>query len=440
MIALSRLPHSADKLIGRETELKRLQEAWEDPAQHVLVIRGIGGEGKTSLVAEWTSHLDLRDNEGPWYFDWSFYSQGTRDQTTASSDSFIAAALGFFGGDEGKNLANSPASGRDKAIKLLEFIRGQRTLLVLDGLEPLQYPPGPLAGQLRDDAMSALLKGLAQSNPGLCIVTTREPVADLIRFQETTAPELELVHLSDAAGAALLQRLLEPPKPKGIHQVKSTLQEREEISRAVKGHALTLRILGGFIHRALRDVRRWRKVDYSEADKQYITNPKDTNARYGHAFKTIEAYEHWLASGGSQGTRQLAVLRLLGLFDRPAIETSLAALRTDPIITGLTEPLVGIPENDWNITLSELEECGLVSLPRSNSPNMGSRISSVAARILRPKVARAAPRSLARCSPSTLRTSLCDHERRRRTDTRRSPTTLPSRGSRLPCRDAVGDV
>ena len=65
------------------------------------------------------------------YFDWSFYSQGTRDQTTASSDSFIAAALGFFGSDEGKNLANSPASARDKAIKLLEFIRKERTLLVL---------------------------------------------------------------------------------------------------------------------------------------------------------------------------------------------------------------------------------------------------------------------------------------------------------------------
>jgi class 3 adenylate cyclase/tetratricopeptide (TPR) repeat protein len=376
-IDLSRLPHFADTLIGRDTELQRLDDAWNDPAQHVLVIRGIGGEGKTSLVAAWTAQLAGRNYDGASYFDWSFYSQGTRDQTAASSDSFLATALGFFGGDEGKALANSPASARDKAIKLLDYLRKDRTLLVLDGLEPLQYPPGPLAGQLRDDAMSALLKGLAQSNPGLCIVTTREPVTDLARFQVTTAPELELEHLSVAAGAALLQRLLVPTKPKGIHLVKSTLPEREEISRAVKGHALTLRILGSYIHRALRDVRRWREVDYAQADVQYRTNPKDPDTRYGHAFKTIEAYERWLTTGGPHGARPLAVLRLLGLFDRPASGTNLAALRTEPIIPGLTEPLVGLTEEEWNTTLSELEECGLVSLPRSDSPNSDSRNPSL---------------------------------------------------------------
>jgi tetratricopeptide (TPR) repeat protein len=376
-IDISRLPHFADTPIGRDDELQRLDDTWNDPSQHVLVIRGIGGEGKTSLVAAWTAQLAGRNYDGASYFDWSFYSQGTRDQTAASSDSFLATALGFFGGDEGKALANSPTSARDKAVKLLDYLRKDRTLLVLDGLEPLQYPPGLLAGQLRDDAMSALLKGLAQNNPGLCLVTTREPVTDLARFHASTAPELELEHLSDVAGAALLQRLLEPTKSKGIHPVTSTLPERIEITQAVKGHALTLRILGNYIHRALRDVRRWRELDYTQADALYRTNPNDPAARYGHAFKTIEAYEYWLRSGGPHGARQLAVLRLLGLFDRPAIATSLAALQAEPIIPGLTEPLVGITEEDWNLTLSELEECGLVSLPRADSPKTGSRSHSV---------------------------------------------------------------
>lgn len=152
--------------------MKRLDEAWNDSTQHVLIIRGIGGEGKTSLVVEWANQLAGRDYDGASYFDWSFYSQGTRDQTTASSDPFIAAALEFFGDDEGKKLANSAASARDKAVALLGYIRRRRTLLVLDGLEPLQYPLGPLGGQLRNDAMAVLLKGLAQSNPGLCVDTT----------------------------------------------------------------------------------------------------------------------------------------------------------------------------------------------------------------------------------------------------------------------------
>ena len=139
----SRLPHAADKLIGREVELARLDQAWADPAQHVLIIRGIGGEGKTSLVAQWCRTLGERNFDGESYFDWSFYSQGTHDHTTASSDAFIAAALEFFGGEAGRALANSAASGRDKASQLLEYLRAQRALLVLDGLEPLQHPPGP---------------------------------------------------------------------------------------------------------------------------------------------------------------------------------------------------------------------------------------------------------------------------------------------------------
>ncbi len=378
----SRLPHAADKLVGREVELARLGEAWADPAQRVIIIRGIGGEGKTSLVAEWSRTLGERDFDGASYFDWSFYSQGTRDQTSASSDAFIAEALGFFGGEAGRALANSAASGRDKASHLLDYLRAHRALLVLDGLEPLQHPPGPLAGHLRDEAMAVLLKGLAQRNPGLCVVTTREPVRDLARWEETSAPELELTQLSDAAGASLLRRLLEPPKPKGVHQVRSTEAERQEISRAVKGHALTLRLLGGYIHRALRDVRRWREVDYTQADAQYVTNTKaagdaraagDATARYGHAFTTMAAYERWLASGGVAGQRQLAVLRLLGLFDRPASASLLHALRASPVIPHLTEPLQGMSLEEWNTTLSELEECGLVE------PLAASTVSDAAA-------------------------------------------------------------
>jgi len=76
---------------------------------------------------------------------------------------------------------------------------------VLDGLEPVQHPPGPLAGQLKDPAVTALLKGLAAKNPGLCLVTTRERVADLASFRDTTAPEWELARLSIPAGIELLK-------------------------------------------------------------------------------------------------------------------------------------------------------------------------------------------------------------------------------------------
>jgi hypothetical protein len=94
----------------------------------------------------------------------------------------------------------------------------------------------------------------------------------------------------------------------------------------------------------------------------------DTEIQGGHAFRVIAAYEKWLSTGGERGQRQLAVLRLLGLFDRPADAGCLAALR-DPkkeVIPGLTEPLVGLAEDDWNLTLSNLADCGLVPVRPSS--------------------------------------------------------------------------
>lgn len=64
----------------------------------------------------------------------------------------------------------------DKGRLLAGAIARNRTLLMLDGLEPLQHPPGPQGGQLRAPGVQALLRALASAGqPGLCVVTTRRP-------------------------------------------------------------------------------------------------------------------------------------------------------------------------------------------------------------------------------------------------------------------------
>jgi tetratricopeptide (TPR) repeat protein len=355
MIAPTRLHHGAEKLFGREDELAALDQVWNDPSKKVLSIVAFGGIGKTSLVIEWMAQQAAKNWEGcEQVFDWSFFSQGTREQGGPSADTFIVAALKFFG-DEA--MAQSAASAWDKGARLATLVAERRTLLVLDGVEPLQYPPGPLAGELKDPALATLLKSLAQHNRGLCIVTTRESVTDLKPFQNTTAPEWPLDSLSEEAGSALLKSLLEPAKPKGRRQVKSSDAERREIVQAVKGHALTLQLLGGFIQGALGDVRKWREVNFTKAD---------ASVRGGYAFKTMSAYEKWLADGSEEGARQLAILKLLGLFDRPADASCLEALRGEPAIAGLTEPLAGLGGEDWNLAIASLEECGLVSRTAAN--------------------------------------------------------------------------
>jgi hypothetical protein len=348
-IAPSRLTHVTDELFGREAELARLEVAWQDPKIHLITLVAWGGMGKTSLVAKWAADLASRDYDGASYFDWSFYSQGTGQDRAVSSDTFFAEALRFFGDPQD---AKTTDSGWAKGERLAKLLARRRTLLVLDGLEPLQYGPGPAAGQCKEPAMKYLLRGLAQRNPGLCLVTTRDRVADLVDFRGSTAPEWALERIATPAGMRLLERL----------GVTGTREEIERLVEDVGGHALTLSIVGTFLVKAHGgDVRQRDRVDLQRADQ---------TTQDGHASKAMEAYEYWL-SESEEGKRQLAILRLLGLFDRPADGGCLAALRQPPPISGLTDPLMGLDDVGWNLTCSGLVDCGLavrVAAPLATQP------------------------------------------------------------------------
>src|SRR5687767_6383368 len=92
------LRHGAGQLFGREEDLAVLDQAWSNPATHLLSIVAWGGVGKTSLVNEWVTRKAAAGWPGfERVFEWSFYSQGTREQGAASADTFVAAALEFFG-------------------------------------------------------------------------------------------------------------------------------------------------------------------------------------------------------------------------------------------------------------------------------------------------------------------------------------------------------
>ena len=71
-------------------------------------------------------------------------------------------------------------------------------------------------------------------------------------------------------------------------------------------------------------------------------------------FLGLEKDEH------REGRQQLAVLRLLGLFDRPAGNDCLHALRRAPVIPGLTDEIVPLSDTQWNLTVSALEKAALV--------------------------------------------------------------------------------
>jgi hypothetical protein len=193
-------------LVGREAEMKLIDDAWVkavvgEKHPRVLTFVALGGEGKTALVAKWAITMAERDwPDCDAAFAWSFYSEGTSERA-AWSEEFLSEALQFFEvpAPEAPH-AELIETGQDKGRRLAKNIGKKRALLILDGLEALQYPPtSPLAGQLKDEGVRSVLKSLAQGNRGLCVVTTRYAIKELERHS-ATAPQRGLVPLSRQSG------------------------------------------------------------------------------------------------------------------------------------------------------------------------------------------------------------------------------------------------
>jgi tetratricopeptide (TPR) repeat protein len=319
-VSLARLPSTNPDLFGREAELGRLDAAWDRPQCNIVTLVAWGGVGKTALVKHWLIRMGQDNYRGAArVYGYSFYSQGAAEGKQASADLFIATALRDFGDPEPD--AGSPW---DKGERLVRLLQQQRTLLILDGLEPLQYPPGEQEGRLKDPGLQVLLRELARHNPGLCMVSTRMAVDDIKEFEGTFVERLDLDHLSPAAGAALLDRA-------GVH---GTPEELQQASVEFGGHALALTLLGSLLRDAHGgDIRARREI-----------GPLTDDLRQGgHARRVMASYSMWLGAGP-----EVAILHLLGLFDRPAPREALAILRAAPVMPGLSEALLTPqPRRGW---------------------------------------------------------------------------------------------
>ena len=78
----------------------------------------------------------------------------------------------------------------------------------------------------------------------------------------------------------------------------------------------------------------------------------------------MESYQTWFGEGP-----ELSVLRILGLFDRPADEKALGALLKSPAIPGLTESITNLSPTEWRTILAKLRRARL--LAREDPQNHG---------------------------------------------------------------------
>jgi len=343
-ISISKLPTTGSKLFGREKRLKELDEAWADENTHIVTLAAWGGVGKTALVNHWLNLIERKNYCGAnKVYGWSFYSQGAEEGKQASADEFMQETLKWFGD-------SNPEEGSDfeKGRRLARLVQKEKSLLILDGMEPMQYPPGEVHGfdgKLKDQGMRAFLRELAGSNPGLCVITTRERATDLADKMGFTVKEMNLEHLSDDAGALLLKSL----------GVVGSDKDMEKAVKEYDGHALALTLLGQYTKSVYKgDIRKRDKI------------PRLTQERLQgrHARRVMEAYERWWGESPERD-----ILYIMGLFDRPVDIDAVETLKKDPPIPGVTEQLKQLNEEDWGYVLTNLRTANLLAKENPENPD-----------------------------------------------------------------------
>src|SRR6202035_4609380 len=238
----------------------------------------------------------------------------------------------------GEQSEGSAANGAK--IRTLWVVSPPRRLKVEHS--ELLFKPGGKAGRLTlefgPDSTIASARELAAFNTGLCVITTRTPVADIADHERTSALRRELEQLSSDAGAKLLRAL----------GAKGDEAELRTASDEFNGHCLALTLLGSYLTDAYDgDLRRRKEVSEHLAD----------DVRQGvHARKVMQSYQTWFGEGP-----ELSILRMLGLFDRLVDEKALRALLTPPAIRGLTESLADLSPTEWRTRLARLRRARLLA-------------------------------------------------------------------------------
>ena len=361
-ILSDRLPTVAGKFFGRERELQLLDDAWRSEQTNIVEFIASGGTGKTKLLRHWLDRSLADKAMGiNALIAWSFYSQGASEDNQVSSSDFFAHAFAELG-SQSTDFPTDEARGEH----LAKLLRQHRCLLILDGLEPLQHASAANRGELKDRALRQMLRTLALDNQGLCVITTRIAVHELSDRQSKVVHH-NLDNLQTADAVKLFKHL----------QVEGSDKELQAAAQDYGCHALSVSLLGNLLHRRYSgDIRKRDLIPElfdpkSASISNLIVNGRlsfkrcflllghlfglvkhsevDKDSR--HAFKVMQAYERWFSSE-QQYSAELALLRLLGLFDHP-IELSVLEILQQEQIPQLTQ---GIKPNAWDDTIATLRD------------------------------------------------------------------------------------
>jgi predicted ATPase/class 3 adenylate cyclase len=147
-LAPHNLPSPSTPFIGRETEVAGWLELLREPQTRVLTLTGFGGLGKTRAalkIAELCAHEYAQEfPNGVWWIELD------EARSAEAMIQRIASDLNFY--------VQAPPSAREQ---VLNYLHGQKVLLVLDNTEQIE-------------GAEAVVRSLLEASPHLkCLITTR---------------------------------------------------------------------------------------------------------------------------------------------------------------------------------------------------------------------------------------------------------------------------
>ena len=271
-------PEPVGHFTARAEELARLDRWAADPQVALVGVTAWGGAGKTALVTHWVLEAGgmARRAGVRGVFGWSFYAD-------PSAEHWARRLLEWARQDLGVAVAGPGLL----AEAVLAVLRVVPVVVVLDGLEVVQEgPAGGGFGRLLDGTLREVLAGACQQpHGGLILLTSRFPFADLEGFDGTTARMLEVPPFTPAEGSALLAAAGGGWLPD---------RERQDLVRAVDGHALATGVLAGLLadHPPAADLAALR----AELDEAARTDARVGKVLGFYAARLVEADRYLLAA------------------------------------------------------------------------------------------------------------------------------------------------
>ncbi|MEL7086611.1 MAG: TIR domain-containing protein, partial [Cyanobacteria bacterium J06597_1] len=251
---------------GRVAERKLLSEWLNQDPQPLLVLRALGGFGKSALTWHWLLH-DVAERDWPVVVWWSFYEE------KAGFDNFVYKTLAYLSGQEPQDLKPS-----ERVRQLLEYVRQHRILLVLDGFERELRAYGNLGAAYQGDGEREIADaGRDCINPGAEWFLRNLASLPQLQGKVLMSTRLPPRPVEVTGGALLLgcrEEVLTQMQPADavaffrVQGIRGNRGEIEQACRAYGFHPLSLRLLAGLVVKDLRnpgDIQAAQRQDLTES-------------------------------------------------------------------------------------------------------------------------------------------------------------------------------